>query len=183
VELGDDVLEVGPGFGATTRLLARRRGTRLTVLELEPDYCERLRRVLPENVEVTQGDATQMPFADGRFSAVLSFTMLHHLGSAELQDRLLAEATRVLHMGGVFAGTDSLGTGRIFKLLHIGDTLVPVSPDGLPERLERAGLAHPRVQRGGRSFRFRALKPEAEPDTSSPFAHAFTGERPAMVGS
>jgi ubiquinone/menaquinone biosynthesis C-methylase UbiE len=157
VELGDDVLEVGPGFGATTRLLAR-RGTRLTVLELEEDYCERLRRVLPQNVEVTQGDASRMPFADGRFSAVVCFTMLHHLASAELQDRLLAEAARVLGAGGMFAGTDSLGTGRIFKMLHVGDTLVPVPPDGLPERLERAGLANARVKRGGRSFRFRALK-------------------------
>jgi ubiquinone/menaquinone biosynthesis C-methylase UbiE len=155
VELGEDVLEIGPGFGATTRVLARHDG-HLSVLELEQDYCERLRRVLPERVTVEQGDATQMPFPDGRFSAVVCFTMLHHLPSAELQDRLLAEAARVLRDGGVFAGTDSLGTGRLFKLLHVHDTLVPVSPDGLPERLEGAGLADPSVQIGGRSFRFRA---------------------------
>ncbi len=158
VELGDDVLEIGPGFGATTRVLTR-RGGRLSVLELEPGYCEQLRRLLPESVNVERGDATQMPFADGRFSAVVCFTMLHHLPSPELQDRLLAEAARVLRDGGVFAGTDSLGTGRVFRLLHIRDTLVPVSPDGLPERLEGAGFADPRVQRGGRSFRFRARKP------------------------
>jgi ubiquinone/menaquinone biosynthesis C-methylase UbiE len=157
VELGEDVLEIGPGFGATTRVLAR-RGGRLSVLEREHDYFERLRRVLPEQVTVDQGDATQMPFPDGRFSAVVCFTMLHHLPSAELQDRLLAEATRVLRDEGVFAGTDSLGTGRLFKLLHVHDTLVPVSPDGLSERLERAGLADPSVQLGGRSFRFRARK-------------------------
>jgi SAM-dependent methyltransferase len=157
VELGADVLEIGPGFGATTRLLAGHT-TQLSVLELDEDYCERLRGMLPASVEVRQGDATQMPFADGRFSAVVCFTMLHHLPSAELQDRLLAEARRVLREGGVFAGTDSLGTGRIFKMLHVRDTLVPVSPDGLSARLERAGLAEPRVQRGGRSFRFRALK-------------------------
>jgi hypothetical protein len=85
--------------------------------------------------------------------------MLHHLPSAELQNRLLAEAARVLRDGGVFAGTDSLGTGRLFKLLHVHDTLVPVSPDELSERLEGAGLADPSVQIGGRSFRFRACKP------------------------
>jgi SAM-dependent methyltransferase len=118
-----------------------------------------LRRVLPERVTVEQGDATEMPFSNGRFSAVVCFTMLHHLPAAELQDRLLAEAARVLRAGGVFAGTDSLGTGRFFKLLHVHDTLVPVSPDGLPERLEGAGLADPRVQIGGRSFRFHACKP------------------------
>ena len=158
VELGEDVLEIGPGFGATTRVLARRDG-HLSVLELEQDYCERLRSVLPERITVEQGDATQMPLADGRFSGVVCFTMLHHLPSAELQDRLFAEATRVLRDGGVFAGTDSLGTGRLFKLLHARDTLVPVSPDGLPERLEGAGLGDPSVQTGGRSFRFRARKP------------------------
>jgi SAM-dependent methyltransferase len=158
VALGEDVLEIGPGFGATTRVLSR-RGGQLSALELDQGYCERLRRVLADRVAVVQGDATQMPFPDGRFSAVVCFTMLHHLPSAELQDRLFAEAMRVLRDGGVFAGTDSLGTGRAFRMLHVRDTLVPVAPDGLPERLERAGLADASVQLGGRSFRFRARKP------------------------
>jgi SAM-dependent methyltransferase len=100
-----------------------------------------------------------MPFADARFSAVVCFTMLHHVPSAELQNRLLAEAARVLRPGGMFAGTDSLGTGRAFRLLHVGDTLVPVSPQGMPARMERAGLVEPRVEIGGRSFRFRARRP------------------------
>jgi SAM-dependent methyltransferase len=151
-------LEIGPGFGATTRVLARREGE-LSVLELDPGYCDRLRRVLPAAVNVEQGDATRMPFADGSFSAVVCFTMLHHVPSVALQDRLVAEAARVLRDDGVFAGTDSLGTGRFFKVLHVRDTLIPVPPDGLPERLERAGLAEPSVKRGGRSFRFRARKP------------------------
>ncbi len=160
VELGEDVLEIGPGFGATTRVLARRAG-RLTVLELEPRYCEILRRTLPADVEVVQGDATAMPFADGRFSAVVCFTMMHHLPSQSAQDGLLAEAARVLAPGGVLAGTDSLGTGMLFRALHVGDTLVPVAPDRLPARLRAAGLAGGEVRRGGRSFSFRARKPEA----------------------
>ncbi len=157
VDLGDDVLEIGPGFGATTRVLAVRAGS-LTVIELAESYCERLRRKLDDDVEVVQADATAMPFADGRFSAVVCFTMLHHVPSAELQNRLLAEAARVLRPGGMFAGTDSLGTGRAFKLLHMGDTLVPVLPGELPARMERAGLTEASVERSGRSFRFRAHK-------------------------
>jgi ubiquinone/menaquinone biosynthesis C-methylase UbiE len=105
-----------------------------------------------------QADATAMPFEDGRFSGVVCFTMLHHVPTPELQDRLLAEASRVLRAGGVFAGTDSLGTGRAFKLLHVHDTLVPVEPDDLPARLEDAGFIEPQVERGGSSFRFRARK-------------------------
>ncbi len=152
------MLEIGPGFGATTRLLAG-RDSGLTVLELDERYCTRLRRMLPEGVAVEQGDATRMPFADRRFSGVVCFTMLHHVPSVALQDRLLSEVARVLRDGGVFVGTDSLGTGRVFKLLHLRDTLVPIAPDGLPQRLELAGLADPEVDIGGRSFRFRAHKP------------------------
>lgn len=158
VELGDDVLEIGPGFGATTRVLARRPGS-LTVVELSESYCERLRRTLDADVEIVQADATSMPFADGRFSGVVCFTMLHHVPTPELQNRLMSEVSRVLRPDGVFAGTDSLGTGRAFKLLHIHDTLVPVAPGDLPARIEHAGLVEARVDRGGRSFRFRARKP------------------------
>ena len=43
LDLGDDVLEIGPGFGATTRVLARRSGS-LTVLELSESYCKRDRK-------------------------------------------------------------------------------------------------------------------------------------------
>jgi len=158
VELGEDVLEIGPGFGATTKVLARRPGS-LTVVELSESYCRRLRRTLDGSVEIVQADATNMPFPDGCFSGVVCFTMLHHVPSPEMQDRLIAEAARVLRPGGVFAGTDSVGTSRAFKLLHVRDTLVPVSPDGLASRLERAGLIEPRVKAAARSFRFSARKP------------------------
>jgi ubiquinone/menaquinone biosynthesis C-methylase UbiE len=158
LELGEDVLEIGPGYGATTKVLAERPGT-LTVLELDQGYCERLRRELPERVRVVQGDATAMPFEDGRFSAVVCFTMLHHLPSPAAQDLLLGEAARVLRRGGVLAGTDSIGTSRFFRLLHVGDTLVPVAPAGLGARLRAAGLEGHEIAEGETSFRFRARKP------------------------
>jgi ubiquinone/menaquinone biosynthesis C-methylase UbiE len=157
VELGDEVLEIGPGFGATTRLLVQRPG-RFTVLELDPRYCERLRRELGERVTVVEGDATSLPFPDGRFSAVVCFTMLHHIPVRANQDRVLAEVARVLSPGGIFAGTDSVGTGTMFKLIHVGDTLLRIDPTELPERLIAAGLEQPAVDRSNGSFRFRARK-------------------------
>ncbi len=175
LDLGDDVLEIGPGFGATTRVLARHSGS-LTVLELSESYCERLRQTLDDHVEIVQADATDMPFDGDRFSGVVCFTMLHHVPSHELQDRLLGEVSRVLRPGGLFAGTDSLGTGRAFRLLHIHDTLVPVSPDEFPTRLEHAGLVEPSVEAGGRSFRFHARKPLVVTATSP------LGGTVAMVG-
>jgi ubiquinone/menaquinone biosynthesis C-methylase UbiE len=158
IALGDEVLEVGPGFGATTRVLTRLPG-KLSVVELDRRYCEQLRAELGDAVAVTQGDATQLPFARASFSAVVCFTMLHHIPSRELQDRALAEIARVLRPGGTFAGTDSVGTGAIFKLIHVGDTLLPLDPDELPSRLQAAGLTEADVQRGDRSFRFSARKP------------------------
>lgn len=157
VELGDDVLEVGPGFGATTRLLADRT-EQLSVVELEDRYCGRLRSELGDRVSVTQGDATELPYPDGRFSAVVCFTMLHHIPTRELQDRAFAEAARVLAPGGTFAGTDSLGVGLLFKAIHIGDTLNLVDPGGLGARLQSAGLSDPQVDVAGSSLRFRARK-------------------------
>jgi SAM-dependent methyltransferase len=158
VELGDRVLEIGPGFGATTRLLVDRTSS-LAVLEIDQRYCRKLSAELGDRIEVTRGDATQMPYADNQFSTVLCFTMLHHIDSPQLQDRLLAEAARVLKPGGTFAGTDSTGGSLKFKLLHLGDTLTLIAPGGFVERLTRAGLSEPVVEvRGGR-MRFRAQRP------------------------
>jgi SAM-dependent methyltransferase len=158
VDLGDDVLELGPGLGATTRVLARRPG-RLSVIELERSSAARLRARFAPGVDVREGDATAMPFPDGRFSAVVCFTMLHHVPSPELQDRVLAEACRVLRPAGVLAGSDSLGGSLAFWLLHIADTFVRVPPRGLADRLHMAGFIEPRVDVQRASVRFRALKP------------------------
>jgi SAM-dependent methyltransferase len=158
VDLGDDVLEVGPGLGATTRVLARRPG-RLSVIELEQRSAQRLRSEFAPGVDVLQGDATAMALPDGRFSGVACFTMLHHLPSAELQDRLLVEACRVLRPGGVLAGSDSLGGSFVFWLFHITDTFVRVAPEGLAARLKRAGFVEPRVRAVKSSVRFTARKP------------------------
>jgi ubiquinone/menaquinone biosynthesis C-methylase UbiE len=158
VDLGDEVLELGPGFGATTRLLVD-RVPRLSVLELDEGYCAKLREAVGDRVAVTQGDASAMPYPDGRFSSVVCFTMLHHLDPPQLQDRAFAEVARVLRPGGWFAGTDSLGAGRLFKLIHIGDKLALVDPARLPERLRAAGLDSVKIDRSERSLRFRAQRP------------------------
>jgi SAM-dependent methyltransferase len=159
LELGDDVLELGPGFGATTRLLGQALPGRLTALELDERYCARLRRELADRATVVQGDARSLPFVQGRFSAVVCFTMLHHIPGTSQQDRAFAEIARVIRPGGTIAGTDSIGAGRLFRLIHIGDDLTLVDPDSVPQRLAAVGFERTEVQRAGDSFRFRARKP------------------------
>ena len=84
--------------------------------------------------------------------------MLHHIPFAELQDRAFGEVARVLRPGGTFAGTDSVGTGKLFKLIHLGDMLLPIDPDEMPARLEAAGLEDVEIKRVENSFRFRARR-------------------------
>jgi SAM-dependent methyltransferase len=157
LDLGADPLEIGPGFAATTRVLAERPGT-LTVLEIDEASAHRLDAEFGDRVRVVAGDGTAMPFPDASYSAVVCFTMLHHVPSRELQDRLFAEAVRVLRPGGVFAGSDSQSS-FVMTLIHLRDTLVPVEPDTLAERLYDAGLADVEVTvRPGR-LRFRGAKP------------------------
>ncbi len=157
-DLGPNVLELGPGPGLTTDLL---HGSvqRLTAIELDPELAKSLRsRLCNGNVEVVTGDATAMPFSDAQFSGGVSFTMLHHVPSPELQDRLLREVWRVIEPGGAFVGSDSLQS-LFMRLIHIGDTLVPVDPDGFGVRLEKAGFQVVKIEKKADAFRFHARKP------------------------
>ena|SRR6185437_12561698 len=157
IGLGDFVLEVGPGLGLTTDLL-RRRSKLIEALEVDPTLAATLqRRFAGANVNVRCGDATNMPYDDGRFSAVVSFTMLHHIPSPELQDQFFREAHRVLQPGGVFIGVDSLPS-FLMRLVHLGDTLTLVSPDSLNQRLESAGFTEPDVEVASSRFRFSAKR-------------------------
>jgi ubiquinone/menaquinone biosynthesis C-methylase UbiE len=157
-DLGPNVLELGPGPGLTTDLL-QESVQRLTTLELDPRLAESLSaRLRGSNVEVVMGDATAMPFPDAEFSGGVSFTMLHHVPSPELQDKVLREVWRVIKPGGEFVGSDSLQS-LFMRLIHIGDTLVPIDPGKFAARLEAAGFQVLEIEENAGAFRFRARKP------------------------
>jgi SAM-dependent methyltransferase len=158
LELGEDLLEVGSGPGLTTDVL-RRRVKNLTCLEIDPRLAESLRgRLASSNVTVRTGDGARMPFPGQAFTGVVSFTMMHHIPSAALQDQMLREACRVLRPGGIFAGTDSLWSRRMV-LFHVADTMTLIDPDGFAGRLAAAGFEAAEIESGCGRFRFRARKP------------------------
>jgi len=160
LNLGSDILEVGPGPGVSTDLL-RTRVAHLTCVEADRGFADKLRRRLDQSVCVMCEDATAMSLPDESFDGAVCFTMLHHVPSVAKQDRLLREVSRVLRPGGLFAGTDSLYS-RSFELLHLFDTMVVVDPGTFAARLEAAGFGEVHVDvMEPYAFRFRARKPIA----------------------
>lgn len=159
IHLGDDVLEIGPGPGMTTDLL-RTDIARLTAVELDAGLAADLAGRLAEtNVEVVHADATAMPFQCGRFTSVVSFTMLHHIPTTQLQDRAFAEVARVLHPGGLFLAADSCASEEL-AALHVDDIYNPVDPAGLADRLATAGFAGAHVHTHGDHWTVHARKPQ-----------------------
>lgn len=171
INMGESVLEVGPGPGATTDWL-RHRVNRVECLEIDPVLADALqRRFAGTNVSVRCGDATAMLYEDCCFTSVVSFTMLHHIPTSELQDRFFREAHRVLRPGGIFAGVDSLPS-ILMSIFHIRDTLTLVAPDTLASRLISAGFIDSRVEIGSGRFRFFARRPLAQPNEAPELSSA-----------
>ena len=157
-DLGDEVLEVGPGPGLTTDVL-RRQVPRLTAVEIDERLARSLAgRLAGSNVTVLHADATALPFSGGQFSAATLFTMLHHVPSAALQDQMLAELRRVLRPGGLLAGTDGVATPAR-RELHVDDDYLPVDPATMAHRLAAAGFAGVTVEVQDDRFRFTATVP------------------------
>ncbi|HEX4493768.1 MAG TPA: class I SAM-dependent methyltransferase [Acidimicrobiia bacterium] len=139
VELGADVIEIGPGPGLTTDEL-RQQVARLTAVELDPSLAGALaERLAGTNVEVVNADATAIPLDDDRFTGAVSFTMLHHVPTLELQDRIFGELARVLAPDGALVLSDSVASDDL-RAFHDGDTYNPVDPTTVDARLARAGF-------------------------------------------
>lgn len=141
VDLGEDVLEVGPGYGATTDVLCQ-SVPRLTSVEIDDELAAMLteRFAGVSSVQIVAGDATALDYPDRRFSGAACFTMLHHVPTVELQDRLFAEVARVLRSGAALVASDSLASD-ILESHHDDDTYNPIDPESLPARLQAAGFA------------------------------------------
>ncbi|MGH3260441.1 MAG: class I SAM-dependent methyltransferase [Trebonia sp.] len=160
VDLGDDLLEIGPGPGASTEWL-RHRVKRLVAVELETDAAAKLaERFAGTNVEAVAGDAAALPYPDESFDTVGLFTMLHHVPTRAQQDAILVGALRVLRPGGTLIGSDSLASEGMHRH-HEDDIYNPVEPAAFLTRLQTIGFGEIMLMAGDRLL-FRARKPRPE---------------------
>lgn len=101
---GLQVLEVGCGRGVGTEILFQRFGAgKVHAFDLDPDMVrqahERLRRFIPERLQLSVGDATAIDAADESFDAVFDFGIIHHVPD---WPSAVSEVRRVLKPGGRF---------------------------------------------------------------------------------
>jgi ubiquinone/menaquinone biosynthesis C-methylase UbiE len=156
-KLGDNVLELGAGPGATTDEL-RRRAARVTSLEYDHKFAVGLgKRFRDTNVGVLRGDAASLPFPDESFSSVIAVLVLHHLKSPEQQERAFAEIHRVLRPGGAFLAME-IADGWLQRFGHIGSTFVPVAPAAAFARLTSLGFSKIVIDMKSAAFRICALR-------------------------
>ncbi|MCW2847191.1 MAG: SAM-dependent methyltransferase [Marmoricola sp.] len=137
---GSSVLDVPCGGGVALRGLRPGQGVRYVAADISQGMLDRTtaearRRQVSAQVEPVLADVGRLPFADGEFDLVVSFTGLHCFPDPHLAVR---EMARVLHPGGVLTGSALLNdaglrylplrqTGRFTGLLGPGATSTEVS--------------------------------------------------------
>ena len=100
------VLDVGCGTGELLREVGLRfPETARTGLDLSANMLAVAREKLGGAVELVQGDAERLPFADGRFEVLLCNDSFHHYPNP---GAAAAEFARVLQPGGVLAAAEQL---------------------------------------------------------------------------
>jgi ubiquinone/menaquinone biosynthesis C-methylase UbiE len=165
VDLGDRMLEIGPGPGAATEWLRSRVGT-LTAIEVDGTASALLAsRYAGTNVEIVTGSAAELSYPDASYDSVGCFTMLHHVPTLALQNSVLGEAFRVLRPGGVLIGSDSLASNDLHHF-HADDTYNPVDPAWLVGRLQTLGFGAMTIEVDD-VLKFVATKPASPPCAAS----------------
>ncbi|MGB3625250.1 MAG: class I SAM-dependent methyltransferase, partial [Henriciella sp.] len=108
-----------------------------TGLDLSPNYAERARQQVSDwpRVEIVEGLAEALPFADQSLDVIVSIYLFHELPE-KTRKAVMAESARVLKPGGAFIVADSLQFGDNEKL----DGILEYFPEGFHEPYYKAYL-------------------------------------------
>lgn len=122
------VLDIGCGLGGPARFVASQYGSRVTGIDLTPEYIETGKVLcswvgLGERIALQQGSALSMPFPNEHFTGAY---MLHVGMNIENKAGLCAEAYRVLRPGAWFGIYDVMRIGE-------GELIYPVPWATTPE--------------------------------------------------
>jgi SAM-dependent methyltransferase len=164
---GSSVLDVPVGGGVALRGLRRGQGVRYVAADISQAMLDRTMdaaraRGVAGQVEPVVADVGNLPFSDGEFDLVVSFTGLHCFPDPH---QAVREMVRVLHPGGVLTGSTLLNdagvrylpmraVGRFAGLLGPGAT-----GDDVRRWLGASGLTEVTLESSGAMSYFRGVKP------------------------
>ena len=140
------VLDVGCGTGELLREVGLRfPETARTGLDLSANMLAVAREKLGGAVELVQGDAERLPFADGRFEVLLCNDSFHHYPNP---GAAAAEFARVLQPGGVLLLGDCTAPAG---LRGVANLFLPLSGEGDVRLYSGAELAALAAESGTRA--------------------------------
>lgn len=137
-----EFLDVGCGDGEVVDYIARRYGSKVVGIDIDPVQLELARKRVNGLASVTfiEADATSLPFADASFDVVLSFGVLQHIANWE---DALKEISRVLRDRGYFLYADVIYPETITRMdssSRAGFGLVTVDLDKLNSFIKESGF-------------------------------------------
>lgn len=189
----DRVLDIGCGLGGTSRFVANSYGCKVDGIDLTPEFVVAGNELcgwigLDEKVQMTTGNALDMPYEDAHFDAA---TMLHVGMNIPNKSGLFLEISRTLRPGGAMA---------IYDIMRVqsGELEYPVPWASGPEGCAIASQSDYRAAIEGAGFEvldivnraayaeafFAMLKANADAKVGTPplGLHLLMGERaPVMV--
>jgi len=163
---GSSILDIPCGGGVAFRGLRPGQRVRYVAADIAPDMLERASREAArrglDQVTFMEADAQNLPFADGEFDLVLSFTGLHCFPDPRAA---VLELGRCLAPGGELVGSAFLaGMGlRYEPLARAGRLAGLMGPSGTPQQvsqwLAEAGLTEITLECSGALGYFSARAP------------------------